>query len=180
MTPGYRVRVRLLEEMHSGWDLDLRPPPDGPVSGAARQAGGSGLIRYVFSEDERGPYLEFYSFHRIWGDLHKRIYESGEVEHLAVLETVTAITGDPMEDAQRREQQHQRNRLLMGELEAAGLLAGGLVPGSFVMNAAIVTGIVDAEQSRPPVDEGDRSDQTAEGESDRRRLLRHIDDVDDK
>jgi hypothetical protein len=150
MAPGYRVMVRVLDEMHSGWDLDVRPPPEGPASGAARQAGGHGLIRYAFSEDERGPYLEFYSFHRIWGDLHARIYESGEVEHLAVLETVMAVTGDPVEDAQRREQQDQRNRLLMDELEAAGLLSGGPVPGSFVMNAAIVTGIVDAGRPRPP------------------------------
>jgi hypothetical protein len=157
MPPEEGVMVRVLEEMHPGWDLDVRPPPEGPALGAARQAGGSGLIRYAFSEDERGPYLEFYSFHRIWGDLRARIHESGEVERLAVLETGIVVTGDPVEDARRREQQNQRNRLLMEELEAAGLLSGGPVPASFVTNAAIVTGTVDAGRPQAPVDEGDRS-----------------------
>lgn len=151
MAPDYRVMVRLLDEMHPGWGLDVRPPPDGPASGAVRQAGGGGLIRYAFSEDERGPYLEFYSFHRIWGDVHARVYGSGHVEHRALLET------GPVEDAGGREQQNRRNRLLMEELEAAGLLSGGPLPGSFVVNAAIVTGIFDTEGAAS-VDDGDRSE----------------------
>ncbi len=152
MESRYRIMVQMLNEMHPGWELDIKPPPAGPVSGAARQAGGSGLIRYTFSTDARKPYLEFYSFHRIWGDLHARIYDSGEVEHLAVLETSLEVTGDPVKDGQRREQQNQRNRLLMEELEAAGLLSGGPVPNSFVINAALVTGVMDA--GKP--DDGDR------------------------
>jgi hypothetical protein len=176
MASEYRVSVRLLQEMHPGWELDVRPPPDGPAAGAARQAGGSGLIRYVFSEDERGPYLEFYSFHRIWGDLHARIYESGEVEHLPVLETVTVVTDDPVEDERRRAQQEQRNRLLIDELEAAGLLSGGPVPGSFVMNAAIATGAVDEGQ---PLDDGDPSGATVDGEGEAPASRSSHDEVDD-
>ncbi|MDQ3955556.1 MAG: hypothetical protein M3285_08415 [Actinomycetota bacterium] len=141
MDAGYRTMVRILEEMHPGWGLDIEPPPRGPRSGAAREAGGAGLVRYAFSGSESRPYLEFYSFHRIWGDSHGRIYGSGEVEHLAVLETTM--------EGQRREQQNQRNRQLIEELEAAGPLSGGPVPGSFVANAAIVTGLVD------PEDDGD-------------------------
>jgi hypothetical protein len=135
--------VERLEEMHPGWELEIQPPPDGPASGAARQAGGSGLIRYVFSEDGQRPCLEFYSFHRIWGDLHARIYESGEVQHLAVLETTLGVTGDPEKDGQARQEQEQRNRTLMEELEAAGLLSGGPVPNSFAINAVIATGAVE-------------------------------------
>lgn len=141
----YRTMVQMLEEMHPGWELDIQPPPVGPVSGSARQAGGSGSIRYTFSRNEPKPYLEFYSFHRIWGDLHARIYESGEVEHLAVLETTLFVTGDPAKDEQQRKEMNLRNQRLMEELEAAGLLSGGPVPGSFVINAAIVTGAVDVE-----------------------------------
>ena len=153
MGTRYRIMVEKLEEMHPGWELDIQPPPEGPISGAAREAGGSGLIRYTFSGDERKPYLEFYSFHRIWGDLHARIYESGEVQHLAELETTLGVTGDPDKDRQQREDQNRRNQALLEDLEAAGLLSGGPVPGSFVMNAAIGTGVVDAG-SDP--DEGDR------------------------
>ncbi len=144
MGSRYRLMVRILEEMHPGWELDIRPPPAGPVSGAVRQAEGPGLIRYTFATDQANPYLEFYSFHRVWGDSHARIYESGEVEGLAVLETTLAVTGDPVKDEQLREQQNQRNRMLIQELEAAGLLSGGPVPTSFVMNAGLVTGTIDS------------------------------------
>jgi hypothetical protein len=175
----YAVMVRVLEEMHPRWDIDVRPPPEGPTSGAARQAGGSGLIRYAFLEDERGAYLEFYSFHRIWGDLHARIYESGEVQHLAELETAVAVTGDPVEDARLREQQERRNRLLVDELEAAGLLSGGPVPGSFVANAAIVTGLVDGEPLRPE-DDADEPAEPAVGDEGERPPPHSSDDhVDD-
>lgn len=162
MGPRYGIMVQTLKEIHPGWELDIQPPPEGPASGAARQAGGSGFIRYTFSENERKPYLEFYSFHRIWGDSHARIYESGEVEHLAVLETTLEVTNDPAKDGQQREQQNQRNRLLMEELEAAGLLSGGPVPGSFVMNAAIVTGVVDPGEPPSPADQRDRVDRDAD------------------
>lgn len=145
MDTDYATMIRVLEEMHPGWGLDIEPPPRGPASGAVREAGGPGLVRYVFSGGESRPYLEFYSFHRIWGDYHARIYESGEVEHLAVVETALAVTGDSSKDARRRDEQDRRNRRLMEELEAAGLLSGGPVPGSFVANAAIVTGLVDSE-----------------------------------
>ena len=156
MGTRYGIMVERLKEMHPGWELDIQPPPKGPASGAARQAGGSGLIRYTFSRDEQKSYLEFYSFHRVWGDLHARIYESGEVQHLAELETTLEVTGDPEKDRQQREQQNQRNRALMEELEAAGLLSGGPVPNSFVINAAIATGVVDAGKTRSDLDERDR------------------------
>lgn len=156
MGTRYRIMVERLEEMHLGWELDIQPPPEGPASGAARQTGGSGLIRYTFSGDEQEPYLEFYSFHRIWGDLHARIYESGEVRHLATLETTLGVTGDPEEDTQQLEEQNERNRVLMEDLEAAGLLSGGPVPSSFVLNAAIATGVVDAGKTRSDPEERDR------------------------
>lgn len=158
MGTSYRVMAERLEKMHPGWELHIRPPPDGPASGAARQAGGHGLVRYVFSEDEQGPYLEFYSFHRISGDLHARIYESGEVQHLEVLQTMLAVTDDPEEDSRAREEQVHQNQALMEDLEAAGLLSGGPVPSSFTVNAAIVTGAVETGGSRPDPTENDRPD----------------------
>jgi hypothetical protein len=148
MGSRYQIMVERLVEMHPGWEVDIQPPPEGPASGAARQAGGSGLIRYAFSADEQKPYLEFYSFHRISGDLHARIYESGEVQHLDTLETTLADTGDPEKDRHQRELQDRRNQVLMEDLEAAGLLSGGPVPGSFVINAAIATGAVDPGKTR--------------------------------
>jgi hypothetical protein len=103
--------------------LTYNPLPRGLPRGLL-DTGGSGLIRYAFSRDEQKPYLEFYSFHRIWGDLHARIYESGEIQHLAALETTLEVTGDPEKDRQRREEQNQRNRVWRTSKRRASYLAG--------------------------------------------------------
>lgn len=145
-TPPADARVHKLAEMHPGWGIDFEPPPRGPSAGAVRQPGGSGLLRYAFGDDDRGPYLEFYSFHRVWGDSHCRIYESGEVQALATLQTAIFPTGDTEKDKRQVGQQNEANRQLLEQLDAAGLLSGGPVPGSFQINAAIVTGIVDPAQ----------------------------------
>ncbi len=141
--------IEKLSDMHRAWELEIEAPPTGPLSGAATQAGGSGLVRYGFSEDERGRYLEFYSFHRIWGDTHARLYASGEVEHRAVLETIIFSTGDPADEKRQRQEQDARNNRLLAELDAAGLLSGGPVPGSFLINASLVTGRSDEKQEPP-------------------------------
>lgn len=143
MGTSHDARVAKLAEMHPGWDVAIESPPGGPRSGFARQKGGSGLVRYVFGEDERGGFLEFYSFHRIWGDLHARIYDDGTAEPLDILETTIAPTDDAAEYKREVEAQNLRNQRLLKELDEAGLLSGGPVPASFEINAAIVTGLVD-------------------------------------
>lgn len=141
------VRVAKLVEMHPRWDFDLEPPPAGPRRGFARQRGGSGRIRYAFGADERGEFLEFYSFHRVWGDLHARIRADGKIEPLDVLETAVPVTGDPDEDRRVVEAQNERNRRVLQELDEAGLLSGGPIPASFELNAALVSGLLDPDDS---------------------------------
>lgn len=141
------VLVAKLVEMHPEWDFAFEPPPAGPRRGFVRQRAGSGGIRYVFGEDERGPFLEFYSFHRIWGDLHARIRSNGGVEGLDVLETAVPVTGDPDEDRRVVDAQNERNQRLLKELDDAGLLSGGPVPASFEINAALVTGLLDPDDA---------------------------------
>jgi len=146
---GDEAIVERFRETHPGWNIDIEPPPAGPSSGAIRQPGGSGLIRYAFGDDGRGRYLEYYSFHRIWGDSHARIYATGERESLDTLGTSTVVTGDPEQDRRQVERLHVFNQRLIAELEEAGLLSGGPVPGSFQINAAIVTGAVDPDEETP-------------------------------
>lgn len=136
--PG-EVLVAKLDELHPGWDVAIEPPPEGPRKGFVAQKGGAGRIRYAFGEDANGVYLEFYSFHRVWGDLHARIRGDGSVEPLDVLETAVPATGDP----RAVEEQNRRNRRLLQELEEAGLLSGGPVPASFEINAALASGLLD-------------------------------------
>ena len=150
MHSDYSDMIEELKVRHPEWGIEIQPPPEGPSSGAVRQPGGSGLIRYVFGENERGRYLEYYSFHRIWGDSHRRIYGAGDVESLDTLETMRVVDPDPATDRKNVEEQNERNRRLLEELDAKGLLSGGPVPGSFVINSALVTGVLDEEE--PPED----------------------------
>lgn len=143
------VIIEKLKELLPSWDIRIEPPPKGPSSGDIRQPGGSGLVRYVFAENHRGRYLEYYSFHRIWGDSHVRIYVTGEVEWLDTLGTTLIVTGDADADARQRERLHVYNQRLLAELEEAGLLSGGPVPRSFQINAAIVTGEIDPDDQGP-------------------------------
>lgn len=142
-----------LAEMHPGWGIDIEPPPAGPSSGVVRQQGGSGSVRYVWRDGARGRYLEFYSFHRISGDVHVRIHESGEVEWLPKLATTLFVTDDPEKDAAAREKLHKENQELLQQLDEAGLLSGGPVPMSFQINSAIMTGAVDPDVPRPEADD---------------------------
>lgn len=137
-------------EMHPGWGIDITPPPAGPPSGAVKQQGGSGSVRYVWRDGDHGRYLEYYSFHRIWGDSHARIHESGEVEWLPTLATTAMVTGDADEDAAAIEKLHKANQELLQQLDEAGLLSGGPVPMSFQINSAIMTGTIDPD-ARPEV-----------------------------
>ncbi|HYI45500.1 MAG TPA: ADP-ribosylglycohydrolase family protein [Actinomycetota bacterium] len=129
------------DETFESWSVEL-PETDiaEAKAGALRQKDGSGLIRYAFGHSERGEYLEFYAFHRIWGDGHQRIYASGEVDHLATLETILMVSDDPAEMKRRQEEQEERNQQLLEDLDRAGLREGGPVPGSFEINAHLVTG----------------------------------------
>jgi hypothetical protein len=134
------------DETFEPWSVNL---PETDIAersaGALRQKDGSGLIRYAFGRSERGEYLEFYAYHRIWGDVHQRLHASGEIDNLNVLETILLESDDPVEMKRRREEQEARNRKLLEDLDRAGLREGGPVPGSFEMNAYLVTGDRDPE-----------------------------------
>jgi hypothetical protein len=129
------------DETFESWSIQL-PVADLEArrGGMLRQEGGSGSVRYAFGRSDRGEYLEFYVFDRVWGDLHQRIYASGEVEHLRELETTFMQSDDPEEMKRQREEQEERNRQLLEDLDRAGLRKGGPVPTSFEINAYLVTG----------------------------------------
>ena len=129
------------DSLFEEWEVEL---PHGSVEdrlpGALQQTDGSGLIRYAFGSDQRGTYLEFYSFHRIAGDGHARIYEDGEIEDLPTLQTMVLLSDDPEENERREAAMHENNRQLLADLEEKGLMSGGPVPGAFQVNAYLTTG----------------------------------------
>jgi hypothetical protein len=49
---------------------------------------------YLFGRGEKGEYVDYYIAHRIWGDRHVRIWETGETERL---ETFSVMFSSPEE-----------------------------------------------------------------------------------
>lgn len=128
-------------EIFESWGLELpQTDVDERKPGYLRQNGGSGSVRYVFAGEGDNEYLEFYSFHRIWGDTHARIYTDGRVEHLDVLGTSYIVKPeDPEATALNQRKMEEHNQKLLSELEEAGLMSGGPVPNSFTINAYLTT-----------------------------------------
>lgn len=71
------------------------------------------VVTYLFSQDERGEYLDFYMRHRIAGDQHIRIYEDGTSESLEVISPFgPRVSDDPVENERlRREDQEEYERI---------------------------------------------------------------------
>ena len=71
------------------------------------------VVTYLFGQDERGEYLDFYMCHRIAGDQHIRIYEDGTSEDLEVISPFgPRVSDDPVENERlRREDQEEYERI---------------------------------------------------------------------
>ena len=140
------------EKHFEAWGVELSDDAiANKTPGSSRQKEGSGLVRYVFGTDPKGDFLEFYSFHRIWGDSHGRIYESGELEHLDTLATMYIVSDDPEETERNKNEMHEHNLQLRDDLEGSGLLSGGPIPMSFEINAYLTTG--DRDEATNPEEE---------------------------
>jgi hypothetical protein len=133
-----------IAEYFANWDIRL---PEGAVEledpGVIRQSGWA--ISYVFGNDARGPYLEFYATHRMTDDRRVRIYSSGETQPLEALQTMYAY--DPrIPGAQERaaKENRKRNMQIAKELEARGLYPVGNV------NAYLATHDVPKAGGTPP------------------------------
>ncbi len=139
--PGLLRIKEVFDRLFAEQGIDLpEEAAAGQLPGSARQQGGSGLTRYAWSQKDGQHYLEFYSFHRIWGDYHARIHADGSVEDLNTLQTNYVTGKTPEEDKRSLEKMHARNRKLLEDLEEAGLGSGGPVPNSFAINAYLTTG----------------------------------------
>jgi hypothetical protein len=69
-------------------------------------AGGYGEIcDYLFGRGEKGEYVDYYIAHRIWGDRHVRIWETGETEDL---ETFSVMFSPPEEVHEIGERLHAK------------------------------------------------------------------------
>ncbi len=78
-------------------------------------------VYYLFGQDDRGEYLDFYMLHRIAGDTHGRIREDGSYEGLDVISPFGPVrSSDPEEDARLRAKDQAEVNRIRSMLEAKG------------------------------------------------------------
>jgi hypothetical protein len=115
------------------WDISL-PPEHARERMRGKLVEGGWAIWYLYGEDEKGEYLDYYASHRMTDDRHVRIYESGEVERLPTINTFRLVSQDPEEDARLEAEYLDKNRRVARMLEEKGFGAEGDEPGGVLIN----------------------------------------------
>ena len=80
------------------WGIALRPEHVSERKRGKIVASGW-AIWYLFGEDERGEYLDYYASDRMTDDRHVRVREDGSQEPLPVINTFRVVSGDKRENA---------------------------------------------------------------------------------
>ena len=79
------------------------------------------VVTYLFGQDERGEYLDFYMRHRFAGDQHIRIYEDGSSERLEVISPFgPRVSDDPVENERLRREDREEYQRIRAMLDAKG------------------------------------------------------------
>jgi hypothetical protein len=78
------------------------------------------VVTYLFGQNERGEYLDFYMRHRVAGDQHIRIYEDGTSERLEVISPFSRGSDDPVENERLRREDREEYDRIRAMLDAKG------------------------------------------------------------
>jgi hypothetical protein len=134
---------RRFREDFAPWNITL--PPEhvtGRRRGKIVEAGWA--IWYLFGEDERGEYLDYYASHRMTNDRHIRLREDGTEEYLPTVSTMRLASQDPEEDARLAAEHLEENRRVARTLEEKGFGIEGDEPGGVQINRYLALGGEDA------------------------------------
>jgi hypothetical protein len=115
------------------WGIAL-PPEDVRERRRGKIVAARWAIWYLFGEDERGGYHDYYASHRMTDDRHVRIREDGAEERLPTVSTFLIRSPDPTEDARREAEYLEHNRRVGRLLEEKGFGIAGDEPGGVQMN----------------------------------------------
>ena len=115
------------------WGLAL-PPEHVSDRRRGKIVGGGWAIWYLFGEDERGEYLDYYASHRMTDDRHVRLREGGPAESLPTIGTFRIASPDSEEDARLEAEYLKRNRRVGRMLEEKGFGVAGDEPLSVRVN----------------------------------------------
>ncbi len=131
------IKKRFDDEF-SRWGIQL---PEGDVTNRQRgkivKAGW--VIWYLFGSDESGEYFDYYSSHRMAGDLHIRIRADGSEGKLPTIESMRVVSRDPEEDARLEAEYFARNQRISKMLEEKGFGMAGDEPMLTLVNRYLHT-----------------------------------------
>jgi hypothetical protein len=109
----------LFNEAFAHWGIVL---PEGSIAqrlrGEIRERGW--WIEFLFGQDGRGEYLDYYASHRMTDDRHLRIYSDGGIERLPSYACWRRGSADPEEDARLEAEYREANRTVGELLRAKG------------------------------------------------------------
>jgi hypothetical protein len=124
---------RIFAEQFAPWNITL--PPGAVEEGQRGKILEQGwAIWYLSGRDAEGPYLDYYSAHRMTSDDHVRIREDGRCEALPTIISMRMVSQDPIEDAQLEEEYRLHNARAARLLEEKGFGMTGDEPGGVQMN----------------------------------------------
>jgi hypothetical protein len=115
------------------WGIAL-PPEHVRDRRRGKIVGGGWAVWYLFGEDGRGGYLDYYASHRMTDDRHVRHREEGPAEHLPTIETFLIRSRNPEEDARLKAEYFEHNRRVGRLLKEKGFGVAGDEPLSVRVN----------------------------------------------
>jgi hypothetical protein len=132
------IELRFRDEF-AHWDITL-PPEHVRERRRGKIVEAGWAIWYLFGEDERGEYLDYYASHRMTNDRHIRIYEDGTEERLPTVSTMRLASQDPDEDARLAAEHLEENRRAAKMLQEKGFGIEGDEPGGVQINRHLALG----------------------------------------
>lgn len=120
----------------ANWGLIL-PPDDVAARRRGKICDQGWAIWYLFDRDERGEYLDYYSAHRMTGDVHERVYEDGSLEYLDTMLEFGRCSDDPVEHARLKAEELAEQRRVAQLLEEKGFGLDGDEPGAVQINRVL-------------------------------------------
>ena len=121
------------DEYFSAWDIFL-PESDLLNFSPGKIVKSGWAIWYLFGEDEKGPFLDYYSSHRMTNDYHCRLYADGTKEELPALADFYVTTNEASADQAAKARYLSRNDEICQMLIEKGFHITGDEPGGVQIN----------------------------------------------
>jgi len=123
----------IFDERFRPWGIEL-PAENLAVRRRGKICSRGWAIWYLFGQDEKGEYLDYYASHRMTDDVHVRVYSDGSTESLPAIQGMRIASDDPEEDARLEAEYRAKNKRIVAMLEAKGFGVTGDEPMGVQVN----------------------------------------------